>query len=411
MTMPIHPMGSAAWWQGIAQQGTPVVAETKNGCAGVTFLWRDPEGDEKHSSTRKVWLNITGITDHHRGILPPSLERVTGTDVWQINLSLSECWRGSYSLMPDSATETPEQPLTMNVLRNWWKHKFLLTQRDVFNPQGSWKSARGHWVSPLHMPAAPAQPEWQQSTLPEESPSEQLRYCRWKSDVLGNSRDVGILCTGNKNPAQRPLIILLDGMFWAKIQPLSAPLWAMTLREEIPEAVYLFIDSVSNKLRSQELPCYPAFWEAIQQELLPQLQQELAFSQEAAKTVVIGQSFGGLAALYAGVNWPQRFGCVLSQSGSFWWPHRYSEPDQPPGILIQQIEQGLAGNPSLRIGIDAGLHEKIILQANRQLYPLLIKAGQTVRYREIDGGHDALCWRGGITDGLKWLWSDSVKGK
>ncbi|XNM47213.1 hypothetical protein ACLK15_03325 [Escherichia coli] len=26
--------------------------------------------------------------------------------------------------------------------------------------------------------------------------------------------------------------------------------------------------------------------------------------------------------MYAGLHWPERFGCVLSQSGSYWWPHR-----------------------------------------------------------------------------------------
>ncbi|MEX0632289.1 alpha/beta hydrolase-fold protein [Serratia ureilytica] len=38
-----------------------------------------------------------------------------------------------------------------------------------------------------------------------------------------------------------------------------------------------------------------------------------------ARTVVAGR-YGGLAALYAGLHWPARFGHVLSQSGSFWWP-------------------------------------------------------------------------------------------
>ncbi|XPE55204.1 hypothetical protein ACNKHW_03225 [Shigella flexneri] len=28
-----------------------------------------------------------------------------------------------------------------------------------------------------------------------------------------------------------------------------------------------------------------------------------------------GRVFGGLSALYAGLHWPERFGCVLSQSG------------------------------------------------------------------------------------------------
>ena len=74
--------------------------------------------------------------------------------------------------------------------------------------------------------------------------------------------------------------------------------------------------------RSRELPCNADFWLAVQEELLPLVKTTTAFSDDPQRTVVAGQSFGGLSSLYAGLNWPARFGCVLSQSGSYWWPHR-----------------------------------------------------------------------------------------
>ncbi|WP_239515736.1 alpha/beta hydrolase-fold protein, partial [Klebsiella pneumoniae] len=79
--------------------------------------------------------------------------------------------------------------------------------------------------------------------------------------------------------------------------------------------------------RSRELPCNPDFWLAVQEELLPQVKSMAPFSDRADHTVVAGQSFGGLSSLYAGLNWPQRFGCILSQSGSYWWPHRGAQQD------------------------------------------------------------------------------------
>ena len=406
MTALTSVIGTEAWWQSVAQQGTPFIAREKGENALVTFLWRDPDGDEFHSAIRNVWLNIIGITDHHRGGLPHSLKRIAGTDVWQTTLSLSQGWRGSYSLMPDTADELPAEPLSMLSLRQWWQRKFPLAQPDRYNPLPGWQSGRGHWVSPLHMPAAPAQPEWQT----EDNRPEPLNFS-WESALLGNTRDVAILATGEENPLHRPLVILLDGKFWLRSQPVAAPLTTLTHSGDLTEAVYVFIDSVDNSLRAAELPCNPLFWQAIQQELLPELRRKIAFSGQAKNTVVVGQSFGGLAAVYAVLNWPERFGCALSQSGSFWWPHRDHQAKQATGLLIQQVVKGIAGMPGQRIALDAGWHEKIILDSNRQLYPLLVDAGLDVRFREIDGGHDALCWRGGITNGLKWLWSDSASSE
>ncbi|WP_348235431.1 alpha/beta hydrolase-fold protein, partial [Salmonella enterica] len=69
------------------------------------------------------------------------------------------------------------------------------------------------------------------------------------------------------------------------------------------------------------------FWLPVQQELLPQVRVVPPFSDHAGRAVVAGQSFGGLSALYAGLNCRTRFGCVLCQSGSFWWRHRITPPE------------------------------------------------------------------------------------
>ena len=74
---------------------------------------------------------------------------------------------------------------------------------------------------------------------------------------------------------------------------------------------------------------------AVQQELLPLVKAIAPFSDRADRTVVAGQSFGGLSALYAGLHWPERFGCVLSQSGSYWWPHRGRQQE---GVLLEKLK-------------------------------------------------------------------------
>ena len=195
--------------------------------------------------------------------------------------------------------------------------------------------------------------------------------------------------------------MLLDGQFWAESMPVWPALSALTETQKLPPAVYLLIDVIDNAHRSRELPCNADFWLAVQQELLPQVRAIAPFSDRAERTVVAGQSFGGLSAMYAGLHWPQRFGCVLSQSGSYWWPHRGG---RQTGEILEQLQRGELNPQGLRIVLEAGIREPIIFHANQALLTQLQRMQQPVFWRQVDGGHDALCWRGGLTAGLMALW-------
>lgn len=392
-----------AWWQQKIEQGLPFVVREGNICT-VTFYWRDPAGTERTSSIRHVWIYITGVTDHHQQRAPQSLQRIAGTDIWQWQVRLNASWRGSYCLIPSSEEQdftaaALQNPPDRQALREGWRKLLPQAIADPHNVNSSWRGGRGHAASALHLPLAPVQNGWDtQETVDFDAP----RCVQWNSQRLGNQRRVWIFTTGEGQPEQRPLAILLDGKFWAEQQPVWPALQRETNNGHLPPAVYLLIDAISTENRGQELTCNPDFWLAVQEELLPLLTSQVAWRNEAATTVVAGQSFGGLSSLYAGLHWPERFGCVLSQSGSFWWPNR--QQADKAGWLIQQITDGLGDGSRLRIWLEAGLREPLILQANQRLYPLLQKAGLTTRYRLFDGGHDALCWRGGLIDGLTELW-------
>ena len=161
------------------------------------------------------------------------------------------------------------------------------------------------------------------------------------------------------------------------------------------------IDIIDREHRTRELTCNPDFWLAIQHELLPQIQQRAPF--RADSTLVAGQSFGGLSAAYATLTWPETFAGTVSLSGSFWWPAR----GDPNGWLPQQLQQGLLQAPSRRFYLEAGRRERLILAANEQFQRDLTVAGHQVSYHPVEGGHDALCWRGGLLAGLKAMWQSS----
>ena len=145
---------------------------------------------------------------------------------------------------------------------------------DPLNPH-SWQGGRGHGVSALEMPQAPAQPGW--DPLNEAHPA--ARCLEWRSARLGNHRRVWIYTTGEAvDPQTRPLAILLDGQFWAESMPVWSPLAALTREGRLPPAVYLLIDAIDNQRRGVELPCQRDFWLAVQEELLPLVHGYAPFS-------------------------------------------------------------------------------------------------------------------------------------
>ncbi|EOV6166130.1 MULTISPECIES: enterochelin esterase [Citrobacter] len=391
-------MGSEAWWQ--SKKG-PEWEREDNGNYRVTFWWRDPQGTEKESAIHHVWVYITGVTDHHQNATPQSMRRIDGTNIWCWSVSLSANWRGSYCFIPTARNdifapqalgETPDR----TALREGWRQLLPQAIADPLNSQ-SWQGGRGHAVSALEMPDAPVQPGWDRP----ENPDSPAVCLQWRSARLGNTRRVWVLTTGVAQAESRPLAILLDGQFWAQSMPVWPALTSLTHRGHLPPAVYLLIDAIDTAHRSRELPCNADFWLAVQEELLPLVKTTTAFSDDPQRTVVAGQSFGGLSSLYAGLNWPARFGCVLSQSGSYWWPHRGGGQD---GAIVEQLKTGTISAQGLRIVLEAGIREPIIYRANQALYAQLPSAPQSIFWRQVDGGHDALCWRGGLMQGLMTLW-------
>ncbi len=109
---------------------------------------------------------------------------------------------------------------------------------------------------------------------------------------------------------------------------------------------------------------------------------------------------------------PEVFGCVLSQSGAYWWtPKGHNGPHTPA------IERELRPETvkQLRFYLEAGLFEAEgidgdALAANRKLRDYLLHAGARIHYSEFAGGHDYLCWRASLSGGLIHLLANGEGG-
>ncbi len=418
----LSSLGTDSWWQRVCQVGTPVIERDAGGETTMHFFWRDPQGHLTHSSTERVYIDINGVTDHH-STSPEYLKRIGSSDVWHWSTLIESNWRGSYCLIPVSAEHLP--PLFSGsrgdrkiLQRKWWISLMPLAIPDILNRSRPFMSSRRTALSKAHMPDAPHQSAWALHDAGlSKTTLRTLQALQWQSTLLNTTRTVWLFTTGETaEPERRPLVILLDGQNWVHGQPIFSALEHATAAGELPPASWLFIDVIDSQHREVELPCNETFWQAIQQELLPFAHQHVAFSHEASRTLVVGQSYGGLAALYAGLHWPQRFGGILTQSGSFWWPHLqyicdYANREQhAPGLLLRQLQNNELPAGKLKIFQEVGDREADMLYVNQQMRPALEAAGHSLHFRCYSGGHDALCWRGGLIDGCRWLLADCLNG-
>ncbi|WP_250461337.1 enterochelin esterase [Microbulbifer litoralis] len=389
--------GSDRWWRALAHRGAPLREPAEGDSQWVTFCWRQPhDRATEHSATRAVFIDVYSHTPHpvHQG--PTALQQLAGTDLWYWRARLPRDWCGSYFFAPATEEDLPV-PEPLGERRRWWIDLIERRARaDVLNPE---PPHNGGWGQPLSgiYPQAPRYPE-------AEPAGERVEH-RWQSPRLSRARRTW-LYRPRPSAGPLPLVLLLDGHYWIKQRGLLAQLDQLTASGELPPAAYLFIDSIDGAARGEELPCNAAFWLALQEELLPALEQRAALSRDPARTLVAGQSFGGLAAVYAALHWPQRFGLAFSQSGSFWWPD--IDDCGSGGQLAQQLRDGGVAETNKqknkpRFLLEIGQYESDMLADNRALRDALAAAGCEVHYREFAGGHDWLCWRRGLLAGIAEL--------
>jgi enterochelin esterase family protein len=379
----------AAFWDDVATYGTPLV-EPRDGepqHRTVTFLWRGG------AATREVVLLANKLTDP--SVWDAStLERVPGTDVWHRSFRLRADWRATYQLAPDDGGAGGE----MAGPPSRWGAAAARAVPDPYNPR-TFPSRYGvapHSVAEL--PAAPPQPYV--ARRPGVARGTVTRH-RVASAILGNERDVW-LYVPDQIDVDADALVLLDGEDWATRLPAATILDNLIAEGAIPPTVAIMPSTVDHATRWRELACHAPFVAFLSDELLPWAARRYGgtLSLDGARTTLAGRSLGGLTALYAALHAPARFGRVLSQSASLWWPSE-TEHDAGAGALTDAyVKAGPAAVAGTRFHVEVGLQEWALLARHRHLRDVLALLRADVSYAEFHGGHDALCWQGGLADGL-----------
>jgi enterochelin esterase family protein len=144
----------------------------------------------------------------------------------------------------------------------------------------------------------------------------------------------------------------------------------------------------------------PPFLNFLTQEILPWVRHNHNITSDPTQTIVGGSSQSGLAAGLTALHHADIFGKVIMQSGAFKWNPEFGN-NIPAGQEEEWLAHEFASRPMLRLQfyIDVGQFEDF-LTINRNMRDVLQAKGYPVHYQEFYGGHNVLCWRKTLADGL-----------
>ncbi len=382
------------FWQQIAEQGTPLVETI--------------EGDDDHSLVTLIWRadkETENVVVIGRLMNWPNnqMTRLLDTDLWYKTYCVRNDVRTTYQLAPND----PGVPLGLSPNRGTrtakWQTDPLNPHTFIFPKDDEFPESVEMVRSVIEMPQAPAQP-W---IKPRDGvPTGKVEMHRLTSDILGNERRVWVYTPPGYTSDGAPygLLIIFDG--WAYVEMVPTPTILDNLLSEglIPPLVAVFPDSLDGATRLRELLLYSPFNDFLAQELVPWIQERYHVTSNPAQTIVGGSSAGGLAAGFAALEHPGVFGNVLSQSGAFRWTPQDTEHEWLARQFAIREKLPLkfyieAGTLEVNSLLDLGDGPNLII-ANRHMRNVLQAKGYPVHYAEFAGGHDYVCWRGTLADGL-----------
>jgi enterochelin esterase family protein len=172
--------------------------------------------------------------------------------------------------------------------------------------------------------------------------------------------------------------------------------------KKIPPTIAVLVPNMGH--RNRDLNGSKPFADFIAEELVSWMRSHYSIRPGPESVVVAGSSTGGFASTYCAFMHPELIGNVLSQSGAYWvtkdWQNVRPPYPRDSGMMIQEFQK--SKRLPIRFYLEVGRYDlgAALLGSNRELRDVLQAKGYEVDYREFDGGHDYISWRGSLADGL-----------
>lgn len=380
-----------AFWARVTLDGAPLMEEVEDDPRStlLTFVWRD-DGNTDNVLVLFFSAPTDGDFSEFR------MERLAGTGIWYRTYLVPSELRTTYLLsVNDDMTPFSSYAEVLERLPTYRPDPLNTAAYTLMGNPNEFT------VSVLELPGAPRQP-W---NIPRRGvPRGEVTMETLDSDRTGSRHHVMVYRPSGYSDAgePHPLLVLFDGWSYYNFAAVTTVLDNLVYTGRIPPYVIVMHTNEDQEVRARELPCDDAFQDFLVSELLPWVEDRYNVTDDPSRTVVAGSCFGGLAAVYAAFRAPHRFGNVISQSGSFWWPGA-GVPGVPDRWLIQKFRD--SATLPIRFSLEIGALEQAIIEydpmaSHREMRDVLLEKGYEVDYSEYMGGHDMVCWRGTLVDRL-----------
>ena len=308
------------------------------------------------------------------------LRRIDHTDLWFLVIDLPAGSRVEYRLEVEHDGEQHEIDDPLN-------------PRRASNPFGSNTVCYG---------AGYEVPDWTHPD-PDARPG-RLEELTVHSQALGGDRRVTLYLPARfRATARYPLLLVHDGEDYLRFAAGKTVLDNLVHRLDVAELVVAFLHPED---RLVEYPDHADHARFLTEELVPHLEDGLPLVGRPGGRCLMGSSFGAVASLSTAARYPDRYGALILQSGSFVFTD--IGMDHGGGAVFDPVVEFVnryRAAPSRvadRAFVSCGAYEPLIVR-NRAMVPTFRSTGMEVRYVEARDGHNWENWRDRLRDALSWV--------
>jgi len=308
-----------------------------------------------------------------------SFERADGSDLWHLTIDLPACSRVEYKI---------ERVVGEN--REWLMDP--LNPRVAHDPYGANSVCYGRGYET---------PSW---TRPDdEARPGTLESFTLRSRSFGDRRRVRVYLPARyRRRRSYPLLIVHDGPDYRRFADLQTVLDNLIHRLEVAPMIVALTTSPD---RLTEYGADPRHADFLADELLPAMTRRYPLIDRPDARMLMGASFGAVAALSAAWHRQGLYGGLLLQSGSFAFSdigkHGRGPAFDPVARFVNAFREE-PGHTCDKAFVSCGIYESLIYE-NRSLVPVLQAARMDLRYVEARDGHNWDNWRDRLREGLSWL--------
>jgi len=262
--------------------------------------------------------------------------------------------------------------------------------REILDPYHS------HWAyGPFGPKSVMVTPDYRRAAMAEyheTHPHGTLEEVIFPSRIMGDQRQFQLYTPPDYQPdTPYPLVIFHDGYDYLQFSALKTILDNLIHYQLIRPVVAVFSKPVH---RFEEYGANPKYAQFMVEEVIAHARQRRNISSNPVDICTVGASLGGVVSLYLFDQYPDVFGGVIAQSGSFFMNQEGFgwAKDRAPRI-VNFVERFTVTPPQHdpKIVLTCGRFEGLIY-INRVMAERLDQLGYNYRYIENNDGHTWVGW-------------------